>query len=494
MTAVISKQQARRCGNKIYYDRYSKSYIGCGGEGAKGEKGDQGEKGEKGDQGEKGEKGDSAEAVTGLSISETEESTTYSTGSGLSVSQKMISCTDSKYGLSTNTFLPGPSSTALHGKEQLDSVIMLEVPLSIEKNMNIEIDDCENVTLYLPAYFASNKMKNNILIDEINGSQYEIIKVNEICKCSCDNSSTIASELDLAKMNYENGEIIISGSMEVENGLYTLTFNGGTANEYFVESQEYSEDEVEGVSFQIWPTSEETFIEFNKIDLTDKLIINIKSLEDENEMYVITDKQTEMITALNGTYEGIAKSIANITEKLSINIKTLKLYCGSNGDLRGCISMRCVINNEAQIIKDYVVGFIDLDSRDITLINTKSNGSYKGSLSMNFKKISLTLTQPPINTNNENYEISFMDLSKSSNIGYTLDELSNEYNNDETQTEVVQEGECGEPIPEEECAEPIPEEECVEPEPESDLTTEPEQEPEPYLTTEPEPEFVPECE
>ena len=75
---------------------------------------------------------------------------------------------------------------------------MLEVPLSIEENMNIEIDDCENVTLYLPAYFASNKMKNNILIDEINGSQYEIIKVNEICKCSCDNSSTIASELDLA--------------------------------------------------------------------------------------------------------------------------------------------------------------------------------------------------------------------------------------------------------------------------------------------------------
>ena len=89
--------------------------------------------------------------------------------------------------------------------------------------------------------------------------------------------------------------------------------------------------------------------------------------------------------------------------------------------------MRCVINNESQIIKDYVVGFIDFDSREITLINTKSNSLYKGSLSLNLKKISLTLTKPPIN--NEKYEISFMDLSKSSNIGYSLDELSNEYNN-----------------------------------------------------------------
>ena len=44
--------------NKIYYDRYSKTYLGCGIKGEKGEKGEQGERGETGEKGEPGEQGE----------------------------------------------------------------------------------------------------------------------------------------------------------------------------------------------------------------------------------------------------------------------------------------------------------------------------------------------------------------------------------------------------------------------------------------------------
>ena len=42
MPTVITKQQAKKCTNKLYYDRYSKSYVGCGVEGEQGEQGVQG--------------------------------------------------------------------------------------------------------------------------------------------------------------------------------------------------------------------------------------------------------------------------------------------------------------------------------------------------------------------------------------------------------------------------------------------------------------------